>query len=139
MKNIYNAVVVLCFNSETDASEFSEVRAATEENQATRRQLLLGLHTEVQMNLGLVVGAITSEGRKKETVFSRSLKERLIPRCSVIRILVSKGLIKKMISINALSTMVDESLQTLVTKTYCRTEGFDEISTRDQKAKLQIL
>ncbi|XP_026428034.1 uncharacterized protein LOC113323901 [Papaver somniferum] len=41
-------------------------------------------------------------------VFSRSLKERLIPRCSVIGILVSKGLIKKMISISALSTMVDE-------------------------------
>ncbi|XP_026425359.1 uncharacterized protein LOC113321663 [Papaver somniferum] len=42
-------------------------------------------------------------------VFTCSLKERIIPRCSVIRILVSRGLIKEKISMSTISTMVDKS------------------------------
>ncbi|RZC82349.1 hypothetical protein C5167_045126 [Papaver somniferum] len=42
-------------------------------------------------------------------VFNHRLKERIIPRCSVIRILVSRGLIKENISLGTFSTMVDKS------------------------------
>ncbi|RZC76793.1 hypothetical protein C5167_000918 [Papaver somniferum] len=42
-------------------------------------------------------------------VFNHRLKERIIPRCSVIRILVFRGLIKENISIGTFSTMVDKS------------------------------
>ncbi|RZC82164.1 hypothetical protein C5167_044961 [Papaver somniferum] len=42
-------------------------------------------------------------------VFNCSLKERIIPRCSVIKILVSKGLIKEMIPLSSVSAMVDEA------------------------------
>ncbi|RZC82204.1 hypothetical protein C5167_044992 [Papaver somniferum] len=51
-------------------------------------------------------------------VINCSLTERIIPRCSVSRILVSKGLIKKMISINVLSKMVDECFLEKFVMTY---------------------
>lgn len=41
-------------------------------------------------------------------ILNSSLKKRIIPRCSIIRILVSNGLIKKTISLSSLSVMVDK-------------------------------
>ncbi|XP_026418664.1 uncharacterized protein LOC113314112 isoform X2 [Papaver somniferum] len=43
------------------------------------------------------------------TVINCSLKTRIIPRCYVMRILVSRGLIKEKIPISTMSTMLDES------------------------------
>ncbi|XP_026414976.1 uncharacterized protein LOC113310497 [Papaver somniferum] len=51
-------------------------------------------------------------------VFNCSLKDRIIPRCSVIRILVSKGLIQEKICINPLSTMVDKAFLEKFVKMY---------------------
>ncbi|XP_026427759.1 uncharacterized protein LOC113323641 [Papaver somniferum] len=51
-------------------------------------------------------------------VFCYSLKDRIIPRCSVIRILVSKGLIQEKNCINSLSTMVDKSFLEKFVKKY---------------------
>ncbi|XP_026427586.1 uncharacterized protein LOC113323483 [Papaver somniferum] len=47
-----------------------------------------------------------------------SLKWRIIPRCSIIKILVSRGLIKKHISLSTLTTMVDESFVEKFVKKY---------------------
>ncbi|XP_026426793.1 uncharacterized protein LOC113322843 [Papaver somniferum] len=50
-------------------------------------------------------------------ILDRSLKRRIIPRCSVIRILVSKGLIKESIPLGSVSTMLDEAfLEKFVSK-----------------------
>ncbi|RZC82160.1 hypothetical protein C5167_044959 [Papaver somniferum] len=50
-------------------------------------------------------------------VFCCSLEDKIIPRCSVIRVLVSRGLIKENISLGTLATLVDESfLEKFVTK-----------------------
>ncbi|XP_026413795.1 uncharacterized protein LOC113309568 [Papaver somniferum] len=42
-------------------------------------------------------------------VFCCSLEDKIIPRCSVIRVLVSRGFIKENISLGTLATLVDES------------------------------
>ncbi|XP_026412883.1 uncharacterized protein LOC113308634 [Papaver somniferum] len=46
---------------------------------------------------------------ERPTVICCSMKERIIPRCSVIRILVSRGLIKEKIAISTISKMLDKS------------------------------
>ncbi|XP_026428069.1 uncharacterized protein LOC113323938 [Papaver somniferum] len=51
-------------------------------------------------------------------VFNCSLKDRIIPRCSVIRLLVSKGLIQEKICIHPLSTMVDKAFLEKFVKMY---------------------
>ncbi|XP_026398330.1 uncharacterized protein LOC113294126 [Papaver somniferum] len=51
-------------------------------------------------------------------IFDNSLKDRIIPRCFVIRILVSKGLIKEKSSLTSLSTMTDMSFSKMFVKPY---------------------
>ncbi|XP_026436312.1 uncharacterized protein LOC113334179 isoform X1 [Papaver somniferum] len=46
---------------------------------------------------------------KRPRIFCSSLKNRIIPRCSVIRILVSKGLVKNLISPSSLATLTETS------------------------------
>ncbi|RZC82149.1 hypothetical protein C5167_044942 [Papaver somniferum] len=55
---------------------------------------------------------------EKPIFFSYSLKGKIIPRCSVIRILVSRGMIKENIPISTLSRMVDESFLEKFVKKY---------------------
>ncbi|RZC76228.1 hypothetical protein C5167_000539 [Papaver somniferum] len=55
------------------------------------------------------MGYDSSSAAECPLVIDCSLKWRIIPRCSVIKILVSKGLIKELIPLRALSTMVDEA------------------------------
>ncbi|XP_026412537.1 uncharacterized protein LOC113308266 [Papaver somniferum] len=47
-----------------------------------------------------------------------SLKARIIPRCSVIKVLVSRGVIKEKIPINTISTMIDKSFLEKFVKKY---------------------
>ncbi|XP_026427544.1 uncharacterized protein LOC113323441 [Papaver somniferum] len=51
-------------------------------------------------------------------VVNYSLKQRVMPRCSVIRILVFRGLIKENIPISSLSVMVDKSFLERFVKKY---------------------
>ncbi|XP_026420604.1 uncharacterized protein LOC113316668 [Papaver somniferum] len=53
-------------------------------------------------------------------IFHSSLKKRIIPRCSIIIILVSKGLIKKKNPLTSLSGMTDESFSEKFVKLYER-------------------
>ncbi|XP_026424007.1 uncharacterized protein LOC113320297 [Papaver somniferum] len=53
------------------------------------------------------MGHDSSSVAETPLLISCSLKGRIIPRCSVIKILVSKGLIKEIISLSSILTMVD--------------------------------
>ncbi|RZC76219.1 hypothetical protein C5167_000315 [Papaver somniferum] len=64
------------------------------------------------------MGYDSSSAAECPLIFDCSLKERIIPRCSVIKILVSKGLIKEMISLSSLSTMVDKAFLERFVKMY---------------------
>ncbi|XP_026413229.1 uncharacterized protein LOC113309009 [Papaver somniferum] len=55
------------------------------------------------------MGYDSSSAAESPLIFDRSLKGRIIPRCSVTKILVSKGLIKELIPLSAVSAMIDEA------------------------------
>ncbi|RZC82156.1 hypothetical protein C5167_044939 [Papaver somniferum] len=55
------------------------------------------------------IGYDSSSPAECPLIFYCSLKDRIIPRCSVIKILVSKGLIKEMIPLCSISTIVDKA------------------------------
>ncbi|RZC81903.1 hypothetical protein C5167_044469 [Papaver somniferum] len=64
------------------------------------------------------MGYDSSSIAETPAIFNNSLKERIIPRCSVIRILVSKGLIEETIPLNVLSVMTDTSFSDKYVKPY---------------------
>ncbi|XP_026421429.1 uncharacterized protein LOC113317520 [Papaver somniferum] len=64
------------------------------------------------------MGYDSSSIAETPVIFNNSLKERIIPRCSVIRILVSKGLIEGTIPLNVLSVMTDKSFSEKFVKPY---------------------
>ncbi|XP_026420575.1 transcription termination factor MTERF8, chloroplastic-like [Papaver somniferum] len=64
------------------------------------------------------MGYDSSSIAKIPWIFNYSLKERIIPRCSVIRILVSKGLIEEISSLSPILAMVDKSFLDKFVKPY---------------------
>ncbi|XP_026412822.1 uncharacterized protein LOC113308575 isoform X1 [Papaver somniferum] len=73
---------------------------------------------EVLGFLVIEMGYDSSIVAENPVIFTCNLEEKIIPRCSVIRVLISRGLIEENISLSTLATLSDESFLKKFVKKY---------------------